>query len=164
MTAMATEAQKSTDRIEKHFEVRAPRSKVWRAISDSQQFGAWFGVRVEGPFVEGTTVKGFITHKDYEHFKLDFQIEKMEAERYFSYRWHPYPSDPNYDYSKDPRTLVEFTLEDVPGGTAVAIGESGFELDPAEDVMDPAGGDVDVFVDTAAEIAELVHQLAPRLR
>lgn len=130
MTAMATEAQKSTDRIEKHFEVRAPRSKVWRAISDSQQFGAWFGVRVEGPFVEGTTVKGFITHKDYEHFKLDFQIEKIEAERYFAYRWHPYPSDPNYDYSKDPRTLVEFTLEDVPGGTAVTIVESGFDKIP----------------------------------
>lgn len=127
---IAMEKAQSTDRIEKHFEVRAPRSKVWRAIADSQQFGTWFGIRVEGAFEEGKTVRGFITHKDYEHFKVSFQVVKMEAERYFAYRWHPYPSDPNYDYSKDPMTLVEFTLEETAGGTAVTIVESGFDQIP----------------------------------
>ena len=127
---MTTMAAPTTDRIEKHFELRAPRSKVWRAIADSQQFGTWFGIRVDGPFEVGKAVRGFITHKDYEHFKIVFQVEKIEAERYFSYRWHPYPSDPNYDYSKDPMTLVEFTLEETAGGTAVTIVESGFDQIP----------------------------------
>ena len=130
MTTMAAAAQ-STDRIEKHFEVRAPLSKVWRAVTDSEQFSAWFGIRVDGPFVAGKTVRGFVTSKGYEHFKVEFQVEKIEAERYFSYRWHPYPSDPNYDYSKEPATLVEFTLEEIANGTAVTIVESGFDRIPA---------------------------------
>lgn len=128
MTTMATET--STDRIERHFEVRAPLAKVWRAISDSQQFSSWFGIRLDGPFVAGQAVKGFVTAKGYEHFKVEFQVQKIEAERYFSYRWHPYPSDPNYDYSKEPTTLVEFALAEVAGGTAVTIVESGFDKIP----------------------------------
>ena len=129
MTTMAAEAQ-STDRIEKHFEVRAPRSKVWRAISDSQQFSSWFGITLAGPFVEGQTTGGKVTTKGYEHMKVEFMVQKIEAERYFSYRWHPYPSDPKVDYSQEPTTLVEFTLEEVAGGTAVTIVESGFDQIP----------------------------------
>ncbi|HYK11994.1 MAG TPA: SRPBCC family protein [Gemmatimonadales bacterium] len=129
MTTMTAETQ-STDRIEKHFEVRAPLAKVWRAVSDSRQFSTWFGINLTDPFVAGKTTRGNITAKGYEHFKVEFMVEKIEAERYFSYRWHPYPSDPNVDYSQEPTTLVEFTLEEVQGGTAVTIVESGFDRIP----------------------------------
>lgn len=127
---MATQEVSSTDRIEKRVELRATRARVWRAISDSQQFASWFGIRLDGPFAEGSTVKGFITSKGYEHFKIEFQVQKMEAERYFAYRWHPYPSDPTVDYSKEPTTLVEFTLEEADGGCVVTIVESGFDQIP----------------------------------
>jgi len=126
MTTTMTE----TDRIEKNVTLKAPRSRVWRAISDSQQFGEWFGVKLESPFKEGKTVRGKILHKAYEHMPLDLEIEKIEPERYFSYRWHPYPIDPKVDYSNEPTTLVEFTLEDDNGGTALTIVESGFDRIP----------------------------------
>ena len=126
MTTTMTE----TDRIEKNVTLKAPRSRVWRAIADSEQFGEWFRVKLERPFKEGETVRGKILHKGYEHMKFDMAIEKIEPERYFSYRWHPYPIDPKVDYSKEPTTLVEFTLEDDNGGTALTIVESGFDRIP----------------------------------
>jgi len=126
MTTTMTE----TDRIEKNVTLKAPRSRVWRAIADSEQFGEWFRVKLESPFKEGETVRGKILHKGYEHMKFDMEIEKIEPERYFSYRWHPYPIDPKVDYSKEPTTLVEFTLEDDNGGTALTIVESGFDRIP----------------------------------
>ena len=126
MTTTMTE----TDRIEKNVTLKAPRSRVWRAISDSQQFGEWFGVKLDSPFKEGKTVRGKILNKAYEHMPLDLEIEKIEPERYFAYRWHPYPIDPKVDYSKELTTLVEFTLEDDNGGTALTIVESGFDRIP----------------------------------
>jgi uncharacterized protein YndB with AHSA1/START domain len=57
-------------------------------------------------------------------------IERIEPERYFSYRWHPYAADPNVDYSKEPTTLVEFRLDEVAEGTALTIVESGFDRIP----------------------------------
>lgn len=126
MTTTMTE----TDRIEKNVTLKAPRSRVWRAIADSEQFGEWFRVKLESPFKAGETVRGKILHKGYEHMKFDMEIEKIEPERYFSYRWHPYPIDPKVDYSKEPTTLVEFTLEDDNGGTALTIVESGFDRIP----------------------------------
>jgi uncharacterized protein YndB with AHSA1/START domain len=120
----------STDRIEKRVELRAARSRVWRAISTAEEFGAWFKVNLEGAFAEGTTVRGRITHPGYEHVTLEMRIERIEPERYFSYRWHPNAIDPAVDYSAEPTTLVEFILEDIEGGTAVTIVESGFDRIP----------------------------------
>src|SRR5574341_193756 len=126
---MATKTDKaqatgSTDRIEKRFEVRAPRARVWRAISDAAEFGAWFGMKVDGAFAAGATVRGRITIPGYDHLTLEMQVERIEPERYFSYRWHPYAIDPNTDYSAEPTTLVEFRLEETAGGPAVTIVES----------------------------------------
>jgi uncharacterized protein YndB with AHSA1/START domain len=121
----------TTDRIEKHFEVSANRSRVWRAISDSVEFGTWFGMELDRPFVPGATVFGRLTFPGYEHVTLEIQVEKVEPEGYFSYRWHPYPMDPAIDYNVEPTTLVEFRLEQTPGGTAVTITESGFDRLPA---------------------------------
>jgi len=120
----------TTDRIEKQIVLRAPRSRVWRAIADAQQFGAWFGVKLEGPFAEGATIHGTITHPGYEHLKMEMLVERIEPERYFAYRWHPYAIDPKVDYSHEPTTLVEFRLEDAPGGTRLTVVESGFDRIP----------------------------------
>jgi uncharacterized protein YndB with AHSA1/START domain len=116
----------STDRIEKRVVLRAPRSRVWRAIADAKEFGTWFRLTLDGAFAEGKTVRG-----SHDAFKVELRIERIEPERYFSYRWHPYPKDPAKDYAEEPMTLVEFTLEDAEGGgTAVTIVESGFDRIP----------------------------------
>ena len=122
----------STDRIEKRVELRAPRSLVWRAIADASQFATWFHVKLDGTFAEGATTRGQITERGYEHLKIEMQVQRIEPERYFAYRWHPYPIDPQVDYSAEPTTLVEFTLEETAGGesTALTIVESGFDRIP----------------------------------
>lgn len=117
----------STDRIEKTVVLKASRSRVWGAIADADQFGTWFLVRLHSPFVEGATVRGDILHPGYEDMNFEMFIERIEPERYFSYRWHPHAVDPNVDYSPEPTTLVEFVLDDAPGGTKLTIVESGFD-------------------------------------
>lgn len=126
------QARSSTDRIEKRVVLRAPRSRVWRAISDAKEFGTWFRMNLDGAFVAGRTVRAKVSIPGHEDMKVEMQVERMEPERYFSYRWHPYPNDPNVDYSAEPSTLVEFTLEDAEGGssTALTIVESGFDRLP----------------------------------
>lgn len=119
----------STDRIEKRLEVRAPRSRVWRAIADATEFGAWFGMKLDQPFTEGATIRGEITISGNEH-EVRLQVERIEPEHLFAYRWHPYAIDPKVDYSSEPTTLVEFRLEETAGGTAVTIIESGFDQIP----------------------------------
>jgi uncharacterized protein YndB with AHSA1/START domain len=120
----------STDRIEKRVVLRAPRMRVWRAITNADEFGTWFRMKLEGQFTEGRTVRGRITHPGYEHVTVEMLVERIDPERYFSYRWHPYAIDPAVDYSAEPTTLVEFHLEEVEGGTAVTIVESGFDRIP----------------------------------
>jgi uncharacterized protein YndB with AHSA1/START domain len=124
------ETPTTSDRIEKQVLLRASRSRVWRALVDSKQFGAWFGLALDAPFVAGESIKGRITYPGYEHLSAELVIERIEPERLFSYRWHPYAIDPNVDYSKEPMTLVEFQLEEAPGGIALRIVESGFDRIP----------------------------------
>jgi uncharacterized protein YndB with AHSA1/START domain len=120
-----------TDRIEKTIELKASISRVWRALTDYQEFGQWFRVRLEGPFVPGQITRGRITYPGYEHLRWEAIVQKMEPERLFSFTWHPYAVDPNEDYSKEPPTLVEFTLEATAKGTSLRIVESGFEQLPS---------------------------------
>jgi uncharacterized protein YndB with AHSA1/START domain len=121
----------ATDRIEKKILLRAPRARVWRALTDSQEFGTWFRVRIDGPFVAGKSVTGQVTHPGFEHVVFEAFVERMDAERLFAYRWHPYAVDPKVDYSKEPTTLVEFRLEEAPEGTSLTVVESGFDALPA---------------------------------
>ena len=123
-------AMTGSDRIEKQILLRVPRSRVWRAISNAAEFGAWFRVAFEGAFREGATLRGKITQPGYEHVTMQIDIERIEPERLFSYRWRPYAIDPNVDYSGEPKTLVEFRLEDADGGTLLTIVESGFDAIP----------------------------------
>jgi uncharacterized protein YndB with AHSA1/START domain len=120
-----------TDRIEKTIELQAPVSRVWKALTDYQEFGKWFRVRLEGPFVPGQSSRGQITYPGYEHLRWEAIVQKMEPERLFSFTWHPYAVDPKKDYSIEPPTLVEFTLEKTANGTLLRIVESGFDKLPS---------------------------------
>ena len=120
-----------SDRIEKRIELRAPLSRVWRALTDYREFGEWFGVKLEGPFVPGQVSRGFITHPGYEHLEWIAVVQRMEVERLFSFTWHPYAVDPKTDYSGEPPTLVEFVLEVIPNGCRLLLTESGFDKIPA---------------------------------
>lgn len=113
--------------IEKRIELDAPVSRVWRALTDHREFGAWFRVQLDAPFVPDRVVRGHITYPGYEHLKWEATVRKMEPERLFSFTWHPYAVDPAADYSKEPATLVEFRLEPKDGGTVLVLTESGFD-------------------------------------
>jgi uncharacterized protein YndB with AHSA1/START domain len=131
----------STDRIEKQVVLHAPLDRVWRAISDSGEFGRWFGVRFDGPFVAGANITGVITpttvdadvaklQEPHTGVKKSWQIIAVEPPRYFAYRWHPFAVDPAVDYDHEPTTLVEFTLSETPEGVLLTIVESGFDALP----------------------------------
>jgi uncharacterized protein YndB with AHSA1/START domain len=120
----------ATDRIEKKLVLKAPQSRVWRAITNVDEFNQWFRVKLESPFQEGATVRGNITYPGYEHLTMEIVVEKIQPESYFSYRWHPGATAPSLDYSKEPTTLVEFFLEAVKEGTVLRIVESGFDNIP----------------------------------
>jgi uncharacterized protein YndB with AHSA1/START domain len=121
----------STDRIERKILLKAPRSRVWRALSDAAEFGAWFGVDFRGKaFVAGKPVQGKVTYPGYEHVVMEVQIERMEPERLLSWRWHPAAIDTSVDYSDEPTTLVVFELTEVDGGTLLTVVESGLDKIP----------------------------------
>lgn len=120
-----------SDRIEKRIELKAPISRVWRALTDYREFGEWFRVKIDGPFVPGQVTRGRIAYPGYEHLKWEAVVQKMEHERLFSFTWHPYAVDPKQDYSNEPPTLVEFNLERTATGTLLRLTESGFDKIPA---------------------------------
>jgi uncharacterized protein YndB with AHSA1/START domain len=119
-----------SDRIEKKIVLRAPKARVWRALADTKEFGAWFGVNLQGEFAPGATVSGNITSKGYEHVTMMVKVERMDKERLLSFRWHPYAIDPKIDYSSEPMTLVEFQIEEGKDGTVLTVVESGFDKVP----------------------------------
>lgn len=119
------------NQIEKQIELKAPVSRVWRAITDYREFGEWFRVKLDGPFVVGQTSRGHVTYPGYEHLKWEAVVVRIEPETLFSFTWHPYAVDQTVDYSKEPPTLVEFRLEPTPTGTLLRLTESGFENIPA---------------------------------
>jgi uncharacterized protein YndB with AHSA1/START domain len=120
-----------SDRIQKTVLINANRSRVWRALTDAAEFGQWFRVKLEGRFVPGEITSGYVTYPGYEHLRFEVVVERMDAEHYFSFRWHPYAVDPEVDYSQEPMTQVEFKLEPVSQGTRLTVSESGFDLIPA---------------------------------
>jgi uncharacterized protein YndB with AHSA1/START domain len=118
--------------IEKRIELHAPISRVWQALTDYREFGEWFRVRLDGPFVPGEISTGHIAYPGYEHLKWEAAIQKMEPEHLFSFTWHPYAVDPKIDYSNEPATLVEFRLEPNGKGTVLYLTESGFDALPKD--------------------------------
>jgi uncharacterized protein YndB with AHSA1/START domain len=131
----------NSDRTEKTILLRAPRERVWRALSDSQEFGAWFGVKLDAPFSPGALVRGTIVgtvadpavaaaQKQFEGVPFEITVERIEPQTLISFRWHPHSIDPTVDYSNEPTTLIEFTLQDAPNGTILTVTESGFDRIP----------------------------------
>jgi uncharacterized protein YndB with AHSA1/START domain len=120
----------TTDRIEKKILLRAPRSRVWRALTNAEEFGAWFRVKLQGDFTVGKRIQGKITYPGYEHLTMDVTVQRMDEGQLFSFRWHPYAIDPKIDYSTEPTTLVEFRLEEAADGTLLTVVESGFDRIP----------------------------------
>jgi len=142
----------SSDRIEKVVTLRAPVSRVWRAITDAEEFGRWFGFKLDGNFEAGKRMRGVFEGELDETSLIEHQrglgltpskvklppenatfctVERIEPERYFSFRWIPYGIDAEADLENEPTTLVEFRLEAVPEGTLLTIIESGFDRVPA---------------------------------
>ncbi len=130
-----------TDRIEKKILLRAPRERVWRAVSDAREFGTWFGVEMDAPFSAGARLTGRIIptkvdaevakmQEPYKGFAFQILVDRIEPMRLFSFRWHPHAVDASVDYSKEPMTLVTFELQEAQGGTMLTITESGFDQIP----------------------------------
>ena len=117
--------------IEKQVQLKAPPARVWRALSDAREFGEWFRVRFDGPFVPGQIARGKLLYPGFENVKFEMLIKEMQPEKLFSYTWHPYAVDPQADYSQETPTLVEFTLREAAGGTLLTVKESGFENVPS---------------------------------
>jgi uncharacterized protein YndB with AHSA1/START domain len=127
----------ATDRIERSILLKAPRPRVWRALSNAEEFGRWFGVVLKGTtFTAGQRVRGQVTYPGYEHLVWDVLIERVEPERLLSWRWHPAAVDSAVDYSKEPTTLVVFELKDAEGGTLLSVVESGFDSVPPSRRLD----------------------------
>ena len=119
-----------TDRIEKSIDLAAPIDRVWRALTDHNEFGAWFGVKLDGPFELNEISTGHITYPGYEHVKWEAKIVRMEPPKLFAFTWHPYAIDPAVDYSSEPATMVEFELGETLTGTRLIVVETGFEALP----------------------------------
>ena len=118
--------------IEKQIDVKAPLSRVWRALTDYREFGQWFQVRLDGPFVPGQACVGAMTYPGFEGKPFTVMVKEIQPERLFSYTWHPYALDPDRDYDAEPQTLVVFTLQEIAGGTRLTVNESGFDSLPAD--------------------------------
>jgi len=125
-------AKTTPNQIQRSILIQAPREVVWDALTDAKKFGEWFHVHLRGDFEPGETVMGSVTEKDLHGLPVTMQIGLMDRQKLFSWRWHPAAINPNVDYSREPTTLVEFKLEDAPGGTHLTVVESGFrEIPPA---------------------------------
>jgi uncharacterized protein YndB with AHSA1/START domain len=145
-------------RIEKRVALQAPVARVWRALTDYREFGQWFRVKLDGPFVPGQVSRGHITYPGYEHLRWEAVVEKMEPERLFSFTWHPYAVDLQKDYSTETPTLVEFGLEKTPTGTLLRVTESGFDKIPSERRVEALrmndGGWVEQMKNIAAHVSQ----------
>jgi uncharacterized protein YndB with AHSA1/START domain len=130
-----------TDRIEKQVLLRASRARVWRALTDAEEFGTWFGVKFNGPFIPGSLLRGVIVptrvdvevakaQQPYEGLPFEISVDRIEPETLFAFRWHPFAIEAGVDYSREPTTLIVFALEDVADGTMLTVTESGFDRIP----------------------------------
>jgi uncharacterized protein YndB with AHSA1/START domain len=119
------------DAIERRIELKTPIARVWRAVSDHREFGAWFKVKLEAPFAVGKEARGTVTHPGYEHVVWKAVVTELTPEKRFAFTWFPYAVDPSQDYSGETPTLVEFLFEDTGNGTLLVIRESGFDKVPA---------------------------------
>lgn len=144
------------NRIERHIDLKASPSRVWQALTDHKQFGEWFGVKLDGPFIAGTIVGGRMTYEEYSHLPWAVDVKKLEPEKYFSFSWHPYAVDEAVDYSKESPTLVEFMLEPKGTGTRLTVVESGFDKLPENRRLEAFRMDTEGWIEQMENIAKYV--------
>lgn len=162
----------STDRIEKSIDVRAPRSRVWRALADPGEFGRWFGFALDRPFATGTTVRATIVgtevdeevaraQRNHAGLTFDILVEAVEPQHRLAFRWHPGAVEQGVDYESEPTTLVEFLVEDIPSGTRIRVIESGFDAIPLERRARAFAGNEQGWTIVADILARFVDHVAP---
>jgi len=144
------------NKIEKHIDLKATPARVWKALTDHKEFGAWFGVKLESPFVLGKTVAGKLTYPGFEHMQWAVDVKKMDTERLFAFTWHPYAIDPAVDYDQETPTLVEFKLEPAGAGTHLVVVESGFDKLPANRRLEAFRMDEEGWIEQMENIAKHV--------
>jgi len=145
------------NRIERRIELKAPRSRVWEAITNHVQFGQWFGCAVESPFVVGKTSTGKLTYPGFEHLQWAVDVKTLQPESHFSFTWHPYAIEPAVDYSQETPTLVEFKLEaSAKGGTVLTVIESGFDKLPENRRLEAFRMDTEGWIEQMENIARYV--------
>lgn len=131
----------TADQIQKKVLLHASRARVWRALTNAEEFGKWFGVKFEGPFTAGKPVRGVIApttvdaevakaQQPYAGMPFEINIDRIDPEQLFSFRWHPFAIEQDVDYSSEPTTLIAFTLEEVADGVVLTVTESGFNQIP----------------------------------
>jgi len=77
----------TADRIKKGIVLKAPSSRVWKAISDPAEFGTWFKVDMSGlTFEPGKPVQAKMTYPGYEGMPFEMVVDRIEPERLFSFR------------------------------------------------------------------------------
>ncbi len=145
-----------TNRIERSVDLKAPLAKVWRALTNHEEFGKWFGCKLEGPFVVGKTTAGKITYPGFEHLQWAVDVKSMEPEKLFSFTWHPYAIDPEVDYSQETPTLVEFKLEATNSGTHLVVIESGFDKIPESRRLEAFRMDQEGWIEQMENLAKYV--------
>lgn len=151
-----------TDRIEKTRFLKAPRSRVWRALITPAEFGKWFGIATDklAAFEPGQPVSVPVTHPGYDHLTFNIIVDEVVPERLFSFRWHPHPIDPKKDYASEPMTLVIFELSDADGGTNLKVVESGFDKIPLARRAEAYRGNDDGWTEQMANIARHIGDAA----
>lgn len=151
----------TTNTIEKQADLRAPIARVWRALSDSKEFGSWFGVALDAPFTPGKTTSGNITAKGYEHVRAEFHVDRVDERTHtLVFRWRPHAIDPNVDYSHEPYTTVTLALSEIPSGTRLAITETGFDSIPAARRAKAFEGNASGWAQQAVHIADYLAKHA----
>jgi uncharacterized protein YndB with AHSA1/START domain len=145
-----------THTIEKSITLKAAPSRVWKALTDHKQFGEWFGCKLETPFVVGKVVSGTLNFPGFEHMQWGVDVKKLEPEHTFAFTWHPYPADATIDYTKEPQTLVTFTLKPQGTGTLLVVTESGFEKIPASRRLEVFRVNTEGWIEQLENVAQYV--------
>ena len=114
------------DKIVKTIDLRASIERVWRALTDHNEFSEWFRVALEKPFSVGVKTAGNITYPGFEHMRLEARVKTMNPHTLFAFSWCPVPDADGNAPLGGIETLVEFRLEATESGTRLTIVESGF--------------------------------------
>lgn len=122
-----------TNQVQRSINIKVPAERLWRAITNSAEFGTWFGVTLDGEFIVGQVTRGTFTLPGHEGKPFWVRVEAIEAPKLFRFSW-PYdesvsPEDHDLDYKT---TTVEFLIEPYSEGSKLTVCERGFDNLPSK--------------------------------